>query len=964
MSVTNNLKKQYDTPVWEWTRFAPVANTAISNLACGDLPRDSRYLYYIVSAAFYRYDTWTDSWMQLASPNTTPLVYTAMKFSSYGGFRGRILEVPSNTTLIIPALADDVLKGEIIRIYGGTGANQTRTILDVQEPTVYDSGIATATTNANQIQDTLKKWKWNQWSGYQVRVIYGTGNTQIRKVLYNDANTLYFFDVNYQQIDSWNNQPFSAVAPYFAPVSTAGSQAQYVIEASLVTLDSAWDVNPDTNSRFSTHSGGIWLVSQTASGAFHSLQYYDIASDIWFTKTATAGLLLAAPGTDISMERISNRGGIYGSSTGTTGTTKTIVDYNLTGVTSGDTTNTVDRFVNCQVRIMKGTGLGQRRRITANNNNTIWVNRNWDTIPDNTSEYEIWDDVFMMYYGGFGASSIFQYHSEADLACQGSVYDYGLVRNMSVRLNGWEDIGVASATRNVNGITGINTSPVAGGTGHVVGDIVTLGTGTLGKVYIEAVTTGGVATLVSLIACGTNYTVSTCTQSATTGAGTGLQIGVTSIGTIGKLATSINHNIKIGNTVTYSGAVDSAWNTSFTVLGVDSLTSIEFITTAAANAVIANTTSVSVMVDSAANWVPGEHIGKLVEIAVAGSAPTTQIRRITANTATTLTLQSNVTLPVTGTSRYIIHDPYMLGRDEQYKFNKTQRGNTGWALSGTTFSMADNTKSWLIDQWAACKVRIISGTGYDKGEFTITGNTTNTLNFSGAGLGFTPDTTTKYIIFDSFGLCTSTGSGTVLNDTTKKWIVNQWAGKRVRITSGTAVGTEVTIVSNTATQLTAAAGMGTPDNTSTYTILGIPTRGTGSNGFLHIHSATNPLFKGRYLFSPRGGGLTTADILDLRKEVWEYGNFFSPQSETLTTGSMYTYDGQDIIYFTKDATGRIYSYDINTHKISNAGTIPYGMGAALIGNRMEVIETADGLKYLYVMRHSGTEMFRCLIFWQ
>jgi hypothetical protein len=962
MSVTSNLKLQYDTPVWEWTRFAPTAVTAISSMAAGDLPKDSRYLYYIVSAAFYRYDTWTDTWMQLASPNITPLIYTGLKYSSFGGYRGRILGVPSSTTLLIPGLPGDVLLGQDIRIYGGTGANQTRIITGITDPTVYVSGTATATTNANQIQDTTKKWKWNQWQGYQVRIIYGTGNTGARKVLYNDSNTLYFYDVNYQQIDSWNNTPWSGVAPYAAPVSTAGSQAQYVIESSIITIDREWDVIPDTSSRFTIETGQIWLISQTGSAPFYSLQCYDIASDAWFTKTAVQGLIPAAPGTDIAMERISNRGGIYVSSTGTTGTTRTIVDYNLSGVTSGNTTT--DRFVNYQLRIMGGTGLGQRRRIIGNTLNTFYVNRKWDVIPDNTSIYEVWDDVFALYFGGMAASSLYNYHIEADLTTQGSISDYGLCRNMSVRLNGWEDIGVLTGTRNVNGITSVTTIPVAGGTGHVVGDIVTLGTGTLGKVYIEEITTGGIATLVSLLACGTNYNVATASQSATTGAGTGLQIGVASVGTIGKLATTgINHNIKIGETITFNGAVDADWNTSYTVLGVDALTSIEVLITAAANAVVANTTSVSLFVDSAATWDINEHVGKLIEITVAGTAPTSQIRRITANTSTTISFQSNVVLPVHATSRYIIYNPSMIGRDEQYKYNKTLKGNSGWALSGTTYSLADNTKSWWIDQWAACKLRIICGTGYNKNELTITGNTTNTLLFGGTGIGFTPDDTTKYIINDSYGLCTSAGSGTVLNDITKKWIVNQWAGKRVKITSGTAVGIEVAIVSNTATQLTAASGMGSPSTDSTYTIMGIPARGAGSNGLLHLYNTSNPLSKSKYMFFPRGGISNTFDFLNLNNEVWEYGNFFSPQSETFTTGSMWTYDGGDFIYYTKDGMGRIYRYNILLGTSSNSGTIPYGMGTALIGNRMEIIETADGLKYLYIMRHSGTEMFRCLIFW-
>jgi len=30
---------------------------------------------------------------------------------------------------------------------------------------------------------------------------------------------------------------------------------------------------------------------------------------------------------------------------------------------------------------------------------------------------------------------------------------------------------------------------------------------------------------------------------------------------------------------------------------------------------------------------------------------------------------------------------------------------------------------------------------------------------------------------------------------------------------------------------------------------------------------------------------------------------------------------------------------------------------------MEIVDTADGLKFLYVMRHTGQEMWRTLLFW-
>ena len=77
---------------------------------------------------------------------------------------------------------------------------------------------------------------------------------------------------------------------------------------------------------------------------------------------------------------------------------------------------------------------------------------------------------------------------------------------------------------------------------------------------------------------------------------------------------------------------------------------------------------------------------------------------------------------------------------------------------------------------------------------------------------------------------------------------------------------------------------------------------------------------------------------------------------------MFAYDGVDRIYFTKDGTGRIMYYDIVKNIVMPAGTIPYGMGTAVIGNRMEIFTTVDGLKYLYIPRHSSTELWRTLLF--
>ena len=89
----------------------------------------------------------------------------------------------------------------------------------------------------------------------------------------------------------------------------------------------------------------------------------------------------------------------------------------------------------------------------------------------------------------------------------------------------------------------------------------------------------------------------------------------------------------------------------------------------------------------------------------------------------------------------------------------------------------------------------------------------------------------------------------------------------------------------------------------------------------------------------------------------------SPQAETLTAGSMYAYDGNDRIYFTKDATMRFYYIDTTTNQIHGAGFAPFGNGAAHIGNRMEVITTPDGLKYLWLVKHTSANVMRSMLYY-
>lgn len=946
MVATVNLKKKVDLPVWDWMRFAPVA-TGATTAMCGGEGRDERYLYYM-AGTFWRYDTWTDGWQQLATPPTAPSVKSSLRYVSSGGHRGNVLSTPSSTTLKIPCFAGQLERDYTIRITSGTGAGQERTITNVANPVVHDYCVAT-TASVNSLSDSTKKWKFNQWVGYQVRLQFNTGASQLRTVLYNDTTTLYFFDANFQQLDPWQNMPFSAVAPYVAPVATAGVQTNFTIESNIITVDSAWDVSPDASSSFVIDSGAIWFLTSAGTPNWGILQYYDVASDVWYYKTSISGQALAAIGTDFSIERIADRSGSFDTGTATSATTRSLTDSTKT--------LTVDRFANYQLRITGGTGIGQRKRITGNSATTYYFSSPFDTTPDATSTYEIWGQADAMYFAGNASASMLKYNVEWDLWSDASVVDFGQLRQISAYFNGQEAFGVTSITRNATGILTVASAPTAGGTNYRIGDILTITTGgTLGKVIVDAISSGGVVTSVSLFACGINYTTG-AGKVTSGGSGSGCTINILTVGVVGKVTTASNHNLVIGDSVTIKGCNEAAWNNTYTILGCDALNVFEFLTTATATAVPTSTITTTLLVDATKSWATNELAGKILNVFTAGTFPTMQARVITSNTATTITLATATTF-TNGTSRYSVQEKSTFGRAVQYPI--IEQGNTGYATSGSTTTLVDSSKTWIPNQWAGYRFKVLSGTGFDGGEVVITSNSTTTLTYSATG--FTPDATSKYIIFDVFGVATG-GSTTTIVDTTKNWAVNQWAGKRVRIMAGTGSSIEAVIASNTATTLTTGTMAATIDTTSAYCILDLPARGTGFE-MSWLFGTSDTATRGQYLFMPRGSASNIMDFYNISSELADVCLYIQPQTETFTTGTMYAYDGDDHVYIQRDSTNRIFSLDVVTRKVNGAGIIPYGMSTAVIGNRMEIVETEDGLKYLYIMRHSATEFWRTLIFWE
>lgn len=950
--ATNNNQPLLDLPFFELLNQAPAVASATAAMTTVE-DGDDKYIYYLTGQNFYRYDVNADTWQVLAVSPFAASTGIAMKYTRRRGYHGRILAATS-TTVKIPGMRGNRLNGQKIQILSGTGAGQERTISYVSE-TVHDAGVMTAVTGNQLIGDSTKRWRVNQWAGYMVAITYGTGQTTYKKILYNTATDLYIADYNLLPHEPWNNQVFLTTAPYVIPVTTAGAQAHYEILSHDFTVDTPWDVTPDYSSYFTTLSGGIYMISGSGSAPFFFMAYYDVLNDMWQVKTTYQGLIAAQP-TDFAIERTGKLGTYYVANTANSvvsATTRTIRDT--------DQNLTPDRYSNHRIIITEGTGRGQDRRIVAHTNNTFTVARSWDVTPDNTSKYQVWADFDRLYFAPGGFSSMFAYSPSNDYWMQGQAFDDGITANITVTKAGMMPFGVATGARIAAGVTAVNPVPTAGGANYSFGDVLTCSVGGTGaQVRVTSINTAGAVLGIELVHVGTATGFTTGTGRATTGGtGTGCTIEITSVGAAALITTSTPHWLVTGDVVTFAGCSEAAWNASHTILGVPSVTTFCVAVTATTNMAASVVQSTVTIVDPSKNWIPNEHIGRLVHLSQGGvQQPTAQIRWIVGNSPSQLNV-ATITAATTGVSKYVIYDSKVFGVDT-YRKEYDKRG-WGYANTGTTTTLVDNTKNWNVNQFANTWMTIIAGTGFANGRIFIANNTSNTLNFL-TTQAFTPDNTTRYEINESWGNTAVGAASTVQEQAARNWPANYWAGKRVRITAGTNFNQESTITASAANTLTVSVSA--PDTTSAYAILGPAARGTGTS-LLWNWGQMDESKRGRCMYVPRGGGTTFIDVYDIPTQTWQYGNHFLPQNEGFSTGSSYAYDGANNIYMSRSFNGgvvRILKFDLSNNTIGSAMTTTWLQGTVTVGNFMDIMELPDGtIKYVYVLQNSGTLFSRAMI---
>jgi hypothetical protein len=946
MAIINTLRKQIDLPVFEWTRFAPAVSTAVSSSCVADNAifslAQGRFIYYLLGAGnFWRYDTYADSYSQMSSPPIAVSTFSTMRFSTVNAIESNIISATASSA-VIPAYYGTVYKGYDIKIVAGTGNGQRRTITDVSDPIIFDQGNATAVTNTIgtiNITDSLKAWTFNQWVGYQVRIIQGNGAGQVRKILYNNATQLFLGDSVISGSEIWCN-PMT-----YSPAITTGSI--YQIEASTISIDSNWLVTPDATSRFKVQGGTIYLLSSNAATPFYSLQHYDVLTDTWYIRTANSANI-ATVGTDSTIERTGEGATIWAR------TTSTVVGTSMTQVVTGTNTTltdsgqswTTNQWAGYYVRIFSGTGEGQQSLIASNTATTLTF-ASMAVAPTSNSQYFI---------EGFDAGTASGAGSTTTLVDSTKSWAINRWKNYAVEISFGAGKGevVQILSNTATTLTFYRAIPVAT-------DATSVYTiqGDNDKLYAMLGNNAGVL-IQNLSADLSTYTKNYDSGIAAIGSvqyASNKPIALTTLAnvtTTATVTTAISHNFRVGQSVVVRGATDANFNGTFTIATVPSSTTFTYTMAGTpAATTFANSLSATTLADATKAWTTNQWAGYMVTftttaVTAATGVATGQAFQIASNTATTLTLTASATVPTNGVTKYVI------GRRQEVIGNMFAGIATG-TVSATTLQDTN--------------VSSFSGTASISGlVMTVTLVTAGYLGIGSiiTGGGTLPGTMITAVGPDTYGgvgtytvsRAQTVGSNTL---TSTGWAVNIFAGRRLKFLTGAGQQQEALISSNTTNVLTFSSSTAPVAASTSYSILQQPIRGTGIE--LNWTPCTNMLnTRGKFIIIPRGGATVNWDVIDLTTSTFDQ-IAITPQAETLSTGSMYAYDGGNRIYFTKDVTQRLYYMDVTTYTTYGAGVYPYLPGSAIIGNKMDIFTTVDGLKYLWLNRPANTECYRQLLFY-
>lgn len=296
------------------------------------------------------------------------------------------------------------------------------------------------------------------------------------------------------------------------------------------------------------------------------------------------------------------------------------------------------------------------------------------------------------------------------------------------------------------------------------------------------------------------------------------------------------------------------------------------------------------------------------------------------------------------TARSVTGLPTTFGTDGKLVATGCATSGPGWqgfvnstATAGAATTLTDSAKNWPVNGWANSQVRIISGTGAGQIR-SIASNTANVLTVSTAWT-VNPDATSVYRIEGNGNYIYLLGNNAVTMYRYDRSI-NGWT----------------TLAPATARGGAAAAGF------SANWIDGIEDE-DWTNETYTTHYGTMVRQAGRYIYSLRGGGTSTLDVYDIAENKWINDLPYAMKQETFTTGSS-AVDLGGFIYIQKDATGRIYKFDVAKNVLEPFVQSPVPQGTAVVGDKIFMttyVEGATKVNYLYALGNTRSELTRWLV---
>lgn len=798
----------------------------------------------------------------------------------------------------------------------------------------YDAGTLTS-TSGRILTDTTKNWGVNRWANYAIRIIAGTGDGQLRQILSNGKDSIVIYD-------GWNIQP--------------DSTSIYVIQASTEEMFATIGNNSET---YLYRVGEVNMFS------------HGRVLDEGVAQVACAML------TDTALATSSHI--IYDQKpvaiTAISGATP------ITATTAQPHQFKVGQYVS--IRGVTGAGANDPFNVTGK----VQI----ATIPSSTS----------FTYTPFGTGSNSYQYSEnitlsgtvladaskhfADSATGGSTTTVTFTRATPSNINGWYAYGtnVAAGAQVLSGAGTTTITFNLTGAGTPSGLIVftkfprsvtaTYSSGGGANVF-SATMTGTVPAFVKgWLANGTNIGIGSYVTGGeeTTTPFFSIPCSGTPSGTV---TFSYPVNNLLPNTATYSSNANSSvitftgntasylrgWLLSGTGIG----NGARVLSGEGTNTVLVSTPHSATPTGTITFYPPtfapamiyttqGAPANAATGLLASGGF--SQLANNNIVNGTILNPITTLTAVAAGTTRYVISERDMVGQH--------YAGQNLTYLSGVAVGTQATTA--LVDINAFWSAATGSGGGAGATSFTISapGSPLHTGWYvSGTGIAAGSRVVsgggTTTIVVDT--PLTGAVSGAI---TFTAWPSQGLVNRRLRIVSSGGTGQDLAIANTTPANgsLFFATATAATTGQSTYMVLPSIVPGAGSH-LRWTSNSSDPAKRGRSMYRFRGGNAVGVDRIDLTDDLY-YVTAVTPNFETLSTGSMYAYDGLDRIYFTKDVTLRLFYLDITSNKIYGAGFVPYIAGTAGIGNRMEIFKTVDGLKYLWFNRHAGQENFRALLFY-